>query len=257
MVTLDFQGLHERPCKGYDNPDSADSDYERWKPHDDGRHKSPDGCFLGRKFEYTRRKQESECFNGEDFEGIIDSIACPCTEADYECDVGWEMDQNEHCVKKFIHQTDDQKKRDCEVFGHWFESKGYRQIPGDRCQGGLQVGPERRGCGLTNSIKDVIFSPFKSTTSISGEPSPEQTNSQGQPTQNSDYKPSGTNNLILAAIVLVVLYYGWPIIEAIILILPIPNAPGIVDTIKTVGNTASDMVSSVMKSDTQRRNARP
>ena len=92
MVTLDFQGLHERPCKGYDNPDSADSDYERWKPHDDGRHKSPDGCFLGRKFEYTRRKQESECFNGEDFEGIIDSIACPCTEADYECDVGWEMD---------------------------------------------------------------------------------------------------------------------------------------------------------------------
>ena len=56
MVSLDFSGLHERPCKGYDKPNSSDSDYETWRPHDDGRHKSKDGCYLGQKLEYTRRK---------------------------------------------------------------------------------------------------------------------------------------------------------------------------------------------------------
>ena len=122
MITLDFSGLHKRPCKGYDSPDTAESDYEKWRPHDDGRHKSPDNCFLGRKYEYTRRKQDSECFNGEDFEGIIESTSCTCTEADYECDVGWEMNKNEECIRKGLHNTDAQKKRDCEVFGFWYES---------------------------------------------------------------------------------------------------------------------------------------
>jgi hypothetical protein len=28
MVALDFSGLHERRCKGYDSPGTADSDYE-------------------------------------------------------------------------------------------------------------------------------------------------------------------------------------------------------------------------------------
>jgi hypothetical protein len=101
MVALDFSGLHEKRCKGYDSPDSADSDYEKWLPHTDGRHRGANNCFLGRQFVYTRRKQTSECFNGEDFEGVIISNSCPCTEADYECDVGWEMDKNEFCVKKF------------------------------------------------------------------------------------------------------------------------------------------------------------
>jgi len=101
MVALDFSGLHEKRCKGYDSPNVGDSDYEKWWPHADGRHKAVDNCFLGRQFEYTRRKQHSECFNGEDFEGVIIAKACACTEADYECDVGWEMDKNEFCVKKF------------------------------------------------------------------------------------------------------------------------------------------------------------
>jgi len=60
---------------------------------------------------------------------------------------------------------------------------------------------------------------------------------------------------VWAAIAVAVLYYGWPIIEAVILILPIPNATGVVDTIKALGNTAQDLVGSVMKSDTKRRNA--
>lgn len=170
MVALDFSGLHERRCKGYDTPDAADSDYETWKPHADGRQRAVNNCFLGRQFTYTRRKQHSECFNGEDFEGVIVSASCDCTEADYECDVGWEMDKNEFCVKKNHANTADQKKRDCEVFGEWYESQGYRLIPGDRCRSGLQVGPKKRGCGVASSISNALFSPFSSTKSQSAAP---------------------------------------------------------------------------------------
>ena len=78
----------------------------------------------------------------------------------------------------------------------------------------------------------------------------------GEPSHSSS-EPSNTKNLVWAAIAAAVLYYGWPIIEAVILILPIPNAPGVVDTIKAAGNTAQEVVGSVLKSDTQRRNAGP
>lgn len=257
MVALDFSGLHERRCKGYDTPDTEGSDYELWFPHADGRHRAPENSFLGRQFQYTRRKQHSECFNGEDFEGVIIAKSCPCTEADYECDVGWEMDKNEFCVKKFHAYGDDQKKRDCEVFGEWYESQGYRLIPGDRCVAGLQVAPKRRGCGVVSSVSNALFAPFKATESKAAAPEAPAPSSGGlgEPTTGSeDSGASNTKNLVWAAIVLAVLYYGWPIIEAIILILPIPNAPGVVDQIKAVGNTAQEVVGSVMKSDTKRRN---
>lgn len=260
MVALDFSGLHEKRCKGYDAPDTADSDYEKWYPHADGRHKAPNDCFLGRQFEYTRRKQHSECFNGEDFEGVIIAKSCPCTEADYECDVGWEMDQNEFCVKKFHPYSEEQKKRDCEVFGEWYETQGYRLIPGDRCVGGLQVAPKKRGCGVVSSISNSLFAPFKASESKSvaseapAAPSaPSNDAGLGEPSGGSS-EPSNTKNLVWAAIAVAVLYYGWPIIEAVILILPIPNAPGVIDSIKAVGNTAQEVVGSVMKSDTKRRN---
>lgn len=269
MVSLDFSGLHERRCKGYDTPGQGDSDYEKWFPHDDGRHKSPDNCFLGRKFEYTRRKQESECFNGEDFEGVIIAQSCPCTEADYECDVGWEMDKNEFCVKKFHPYSQEQKKRDCEVFGEWYETQGYRLIPGDRCKGGLQVASKARGCGVVSSLTNSLFAPFKASESKSAAAeapgavetaqevqAPSNEGGLGEPSH-SNSEPSNTKNLVWAAIAAAVLYYGWPIIEAVILILPIPNAPGVVDTIKAAGNTAQEVVGSVLKSDTQRRSAGP
>lgn len=68
MITLDFASLHEPKCKGADKPGKDGSDFEEWSPHDDGRHGSNNKCFLGQQVTYVRRKQESECFNGEDFE---------------------------------------------------------------------------------------------------------------------------------------------------------------------------------------------
>jgi len=69
VITLDFAGLHEPICKGADSPGTESSDYEEWTPFD-GRH-GDQKCFLGQRIVYTRRKQASECFNGETFERPI------------------------------------------------------------------------------------------------------------------------------------------------------------------------------------------
>jgi len=42
-------------------------------------------------------------------------------------------------------------------------------------------------------------------------------------------------SIFLAGLIGAALYYGWPIIEAIILILPIPDPKGAVDGMKAIG----------------------
>jgi len=44
-------------------------------------------------------------------------------------------------------------------------------------------------------------------------------------------------SLATAAIACAVLYYGWPIIEAIILVLPIPDPKGLIEQIQGVFGT--------------------
>jgi len=48
--------------------------------------------------------------------------------------------------------------------------------------------------------------------------------------------------MLLAAVVAAALYYGWPIIEAIILILPIPDPKDSIDRVKSAANQATGMV---------------
>jgi hypothetical protein len=69
VVTLDFKDLHEPQCVGADRPGDPESDYELWTPYD-GRH-GDNKCFMGQQVTYIRRKQDSECFNGEELERKI------------------------------------------------------------------------------------------------------------------------------------------------------------------------------------------
>ena len=69
MITLDFKDLHEPQCKGADRAGEKDSDYELWTPFD-GRH-GKNKCYLGQQVTYVRRKQDSECYNGEELERKI------------------------------------------------------------------------------------------------------------------------------------------------------------------------------------------
>jgi len=83
-----LKDLHEPQCKGIDRPGDSDSDYKLWTPFD-GRHGENNKCFLGQQITYVRRKQDSECFNGEELERQIFRQFCDCTEMDYECDIGY------------------------------------------------------------------------------------------------------------------------------------------------------------------------
>lgn len=125
MITLDFTGLQEPRCKGVDTPEKADSDFELWSPHDDGRHGSNNKCFLGQQVTYVRRKQDSECFNGEDFERQTRRVPCLCTEADYECDMNFVRNKLGKCepLKDLIAKNQDkqnsEKEEDCALEGFY------------------------------------------------------------------------------------------------------------------------------------------
>jgi len=126
MITLDFAGLHEPQCKGADTPGKDGSDFELWSPHDDGRHGSTDKCFLGQQVSYIRRKQDAECFNGEELERQTMRIPCICSEADYECDMNYVKDKGGKCVPggsaKGSDQLRQEQREDCALEGFYYVS---------------------------------------------------------------------------------------------------------------------------------------
>jgi hypothetical protein len=197
MITLDFSNLHEPVCKGVDNPGKDGSDFELWSPHDDGRHGSNNKCFLGQQVTYIRRKQDSECFNGEDFERQTMRVPCLCTEADYECDMNYIMNKAGKCEAipdpsgSHLGRIMTEKEEDCALEGFYYVTQGYRKIPGDMCYSGVSktMEPVRKACSSLSWISSIF----------------------------------GSKGVFIAAILGAALYYGWPIIEAIILVLPIPG----------------------------------
>ena len=63
-MALDFAALHTRECRGVDEPDSGDSDYEIWIP----KNFRGDGCKFGKQIKYVRRKRGACCFNSESYD---------------------------------------------------------------------------------------------------------------------------------------------------------------------------------------------
>lgn len=141
-------------------------------------------------------------------------VPCLCTEADYECDMNYIMNKAGKCEKmpdpldRFSGKTLSEKEEDCALEGFYYVTQGYRKIPGDMCYGGVQLDPVKKACTsiawLTN-----LFS---------------------------------LKSMMIAAVIAGGLYYGWPIIEAIILVLPIPDPKDSINNIKSAANQASGMV---------------
>ena len=214
MITLDFAGLHEPRCKGVEKPGKDGSDFELWSPHDDGRHGANNKCFLGQQVTYIRRKQDAECFNGEDFERQTMRVPCLCTDADYECDMNYVRNKAGKCepvpdplnAGGERHLSD--KEEDCALEGFYTVTQGYRKIPGDMCYGGT-MDPYRKPCTSFAFLSSII-----------------------------SLKSAGMLALVVAC-----LYYGWPIIEAIILVLPIPDPKESVDKVKSFAGAATGFVS--------------
>jgi len=77
----------------------------------------------------------------------------------------------------------------CDEYGYFEVSRGYRTIPGNICVGGLQLAPYRYKC----SMGGFLFRVLNFTT------------------------------LLAVCVFSAIIYYGWPIIEGVILVLPIPD----------------------------------
>nr|XP_057933144.1 sortilin isoform X1 [Doryrhamphus excisus] len=144
-VTIDFQSLVTRECD--------EQDYEEWLAHSpQGGASEMDGCVLGIKETYRRRRKESVCRNGRGFIPRKKEIPCLCTREDYLCDYGYYRHVN---TSKCVPQPDVHNKtletclngQEDELF-----TAGYRKVPSDRCEGGfspqLAVQTIIRPCGV-------------------------------------------------------------------------------------------------------------
>ncbi|CAE8733445.1 unnamed protein product, partial [Polarella glacialis] len=131
MYHLDFETLSQPLCKGVWAADSVSSDYETWIPSD-GR--STDKCMLGRQVTYTRRKQTSECFNGEKFERPVARKNCACTEENFECEMGFTRKVGSmEC--KFADDGQVSVPMKCTSSDYFF-TDAHRKVIGDSCEGG-------------------------------------------------------------------------------------------------------------------------
>jgi hypothetical protein len=152
-------------------------------------------------------------------------VPCLCTERDYECDVNFVQDNDGKCVAIKEKVQDAQimhvDAEDCAETGFHYTSTGYRTIPGNKCYGGLKLEPVKRACSHFVWLT-TLFS-FKS--------------------------------LLTTAIVVAVLYYGWPIIEALILVLPIPDPKELLAKVTGAIAPITDLIQSFMT--TQPRSEAP
>lgn len=154
VFSIDFEDLHEGKCK--------DKDFEDWTARViDGKA----SCVMGRKQFYKRRKANANCFIREkDFQEIKPEFeTCKCTEEDFECDYNFvRSEDGKECVRDG--PLPDPKGACKDGAKKYKASSGYRKIPGNVCEGGVDLEEEKeRDC------EDTLKPP------VSGEISVERT----------------------------------------------------------------------------------
>lgn len=138
VFSIDFEDMHEGKCK--------EDDFEEWAARVDKDGKR--SCVMGREQFYKRRKAKAECFIREKkFEEIEPSFkTCPCTEEDFECDYNFVRSKDgKECVRDG--PLPDPKGVCKNGAKKYKASSGYRKIPGNGCEGGVNLEEEKeRDC---------------------------------------------------------------------------------------------------------------
>ncbi|KAI8814666.1 hypothetical protein BJ742DRAFT_184196 [Cladochytrium replicatum] len=128
LVQISFADFYSRKC--------SDSDLEKWKPKSSIN--ADHHCVMGHETEYVRRKSGADCYRGEKFKDPATTLrSCPCKKEDFECDYNFDRDSNGKCVpnSQFWDQPED-----CPVGTKYQGKSGYRVIPGNKCEGGEDLG---------------------------------------------------------------------------------------------------------------------
>jgi hypothetical protein len=124
--------------------DAEESDFESWAPLN----QKGSTCLMGHQVSYVRRKQKSECFNGVAYERKQFVKNCECTEKDYECDMDYHRSKGFQgdCVPAAHLDKVAAKVPPSHCPDHWYETKGYRLVAGDTCEGGVDHMPIKHSC---------------------------------------------------------------------------------------------------------------
>ena len=87
-------------------------------------------------------------------------------------------------------------------------TQGYRKVSGNICEGGIDLSPARYHCSSGGWIASLFT--FR--------------------------------GIFMTAVIGALCYYGWPVIEAVLLLLPVPDPADMKETAKEYGNKAMDYV---------------
>ncbi|KAI9199686.1 uncharacterized protein BJ171DRAFT_445237 [Polychytrium aggregatum] len=136
VVHLDFEKTLSRKCDIDPQNPGASRDVEEWMPQKEAYGGS---CVMGQETGYYRRKADADCYIGQKFHKLqLDVKKCPCTDDDFECDYNFAPDPQTSSSLKCIQAGPiHDQPLDCKVGKQYKGKSGYRKIPGNVCEGGV------------------------------------------------------------------------------------------------------------------------
>lgn len=144
VVTIDFEGLHERTC--------GKGDMEEWWARVD--EEGQPTCLMGHKQKFLRRKKDADCFMKQEHNLVeVQTTDCPCTDADFECDYNFRRENGE-CVAAGPVIAPEGACVNAKPEETFMGSSGWRLIPGNTCKrtdGKQRDDPIQRKCADSQS----------------------------------------------------------------------------------------------------------
>ncbi|XP_041839240.1 VPS10 domain-containing receptor SorCS1 isoform X3 [Melanotaenia boesemani] len=125
LVKIDFRSIFNRRC--------TEADYQTWHLHNQG-----EPCLMGVKRIYRKLKPTSRCVMGKTYSVTMTSGPCDCTEADFECDYGYERRSDGKCSPAFWFHTSSMS-RSCTTGMTFLNSTGYRKVVSNNCTAGVSA----------------------------------------------------------------------------------------------------------------------
>ncbi|PWA30690.1 hypothetical protein CCH79_00009138, partial [Gambusia affinis] len=93
-------------------------------------------CLMGVKRIYRKLKPTSRCVMGKTYSVAMTLAPCDCTEADFECDYGYERRTDGKCSPAFwFHPSS--MSRSCTTGMTFLNSTGYRKVVSNNCTAGV------------------------------------------------------------------------------------------------------------------------
>ncbi|XP_070833185.1 VPS10 domain-containing receptor SorCS1-like [Chaetodon trifascialis] len=134
LVKIDFRSIFQQRC--------TSDDYLTWQLHNEG-----EVCIMGMKRIFQKLKANVRCVKARDQYISQMSDSCPCTEADFECDYGFERQSDGSCSPAFWF-VPSATSRDCITGDSFLNTTGYRRALSNNCTEGtlLKYSPRRQKC---------------------------------------------------------------------------------------------------------------